>query len=1297
MTNQRIFVLGLSLAPVALACGSDRDPGAVAETTDSSGLALLTQLRARHWEMVPPMDEPGIGPSAGASTTRPVLASAKGVSFQREGVRLRPVFSQTPDASAPAVKVALPVRGAGAFRVEAPESGLAVDVTLRGARDVDAELADGYAIYRGAAPEGGTVLHRPTASGTEDYLTLERRPARAEVVYQIALSPAVAGLRLVADGLELLDAAGTPRLRVAPPYLVGADGNRVDAKLALAGCAADRNPAPPWDRPVVRPGAARCDLVVSWQHADAELAYPAILDPSWSNTASMSVSRTLAASCVLGNGLLLVAGGANGNTTRSSAELYNPQTRTWATTGSMTTARRAATANSLNGGAVIVGGRSGTTGALASAERYFSSTGTFSATGSLSVARFGHTATNLSNGNVLAIGGTNANGTSLDSAQLYAAAAGTWDPAVSLGLALAGHSATRLPDNSVLLVSADSLSSVTLDPAQMQWSQTGQPEIPRRGHTATSLASGKVLIAGGTDASSNPLASAEVYDPPTRSFSRVGNMWHARQGHRASSLSDGRVAVTGNVTGGEDNRAEIFDPTHGTWAPVASTTASRSGHISATLPGDRVLVAGGTDPGNGNTLATAAELDAVNPATSVVEYKLPAAVDANVFPGVFTELWAAVYRPLTLASGTRYPLIVFLHGNHGTCGSGSNPRIDNTCEYTATGTCPLPKVVVPSHTGYAYIATELAARGFIVVSVNANRGINCGNGPSGDPDAILVRSRLVLSHLRQLSAWNRNLESPPANVSALVGHIDFTRVGLMGHSRGGPGMRGAYQLYREAGSMWRTLIGDPITFRGIFEIGPAAGLGSIPDPDNVAWNVLLPMCDDDNTGRLPGQRSYDRFMSIDTETTPLFKSTYAVHGANHNYYNTQWQTSEVQPSQCVGQRTMFSTGTGFSGSAEQRQTGFLPMLAFFETQMRTPAAGNRLGVIFDPRFPAPVEPRVDRNFATGLNPTREGRLEDFVNPTGTSTFGVANQAQNITLAHDFLPEHDGAYKGGIISWTSASNQNFFQSNWAASGTGFNFTGWHFLDLRVDRASDPLNTGATTNFTVRLINGNGTMSGTVNISDYVRLAGPVAGPRGIHSVLQTARIPLSAFSNATLSSIRGVRLTFSSTSSGKVYVGSIRVTWGGAASDFGTALPTTPPTTIPVPPPPQMAAPLVAAQGRSPSEPAGADLRTAAANLVTSGNSLISLRSANTDKVDITVTSTTPFEARDDSLIMRIGDLDVDFITQRTPDLHQVTFRVDRSAFDRVAGGEPVLVRFGREGRSSREWSFGGLDRSRLDR
>src|SRR5206468_4432855 len=100
-----------------------------------------------------------------------------------------------------------------------------------------------------------------------------------EVEYTMALGAAVRGLRLVAGTLELLDEGGAPRLRVSPPYVVGADGVNIGAALALAGCAVDENPSAPWGRAVTAPGASSCTLRVSWPRDG--VSYPAVLDPRW--------------------------------------------------------------------------------------------------------------------------------------------------------------------------------------------------------------------------------------------------------------------------------------------------------------------------------------------------------------------------------------------------------------------------------------------------------------------------------------------------------------------------------------------------------------------------------------------------------------------------------------------------------------------------------------------------------------------------------------------------------------------------------------------------------------------------------------------------------------------------------------------------------------------------------------------------------------------------------------------------------------------------------------------------------
>jgi len=199
--------------------------------------------------------------------------------------------------------------------------------------------------------------------------------------------------------------------------------------------------------------------------------------------------------------------------------------------------------------------------------------------------------------------------------------------------------------------------------------------------------------------------------------------------------------------------------------------------------------------------------------TATAEYRLPAEIDPNVIAGRFTEVWARVYWPDPLPDNS--PMLVFLHGNHGTCGTcpggmfigyqcaDGSPRIDSGSQYTTSGTCPPGSVVSPSHEGYGYVADQLASWGYLVVSINVNRGINAATGVPGDSGLNLTRGRMVLKHLWLLSQWNQGIAPTPDSLGIdLTGKIDFSNVGLMGHSRGGEGQRATYEQYRDAGSPW---------------------------------------------------------------------------------------------------------------------------------------------------------------------------------------------------------------------------------------------------------------------------------------------------------------------------------------------------------------------------------------------------------------------------------------------------------------------------------------------------------------
>jgi hypothetical protein len=539
---------------------------------------------------------------------------------------LRPQFAAAAIAAEPKpATVVLPQLCTGALHLADVASGAAVDISLNGALPVAAQTVGGYVVYPSAFGVGGTVLHRALPSGSEDFINLPTRPATPEVDYGVVVGTGVAGLRLVSGTLEMLDAGGVPRLHVSPPYIVGADGTRTDGALAVAGCAVDSDPSGPWGRAVTAPGASTCTVRVTWP--DAAVVYPAILDPRWTTTGSMGTARFEHTLLLLSTGKALAAGGRSsttGTTALKTAELYDPASGTWSPTGNMTNARRlhsmtqlGTSSNSTTSGKVLVaGGINGTT-STSSAELYSTSAGTWIAAGNLDVARHAHTATLLADGRVLAAGGLNGT-TMLTAAALYnpASGAGTWvattGPVPPTGIK--NHTATLIQttntqlNNHVLLVGGNNGSSTVsavylFDPVQNAFSTLASiPSPPREQHTAVTLANsnGKILVAGGKNGSS-VLASAIVFDPgfSNGTWSAAGTMTTARVGHTmtllpSSIVANGQVLVAGGSSTGSDTlaSAELFSGTS-TWTVTPSMPGPLQGQRAVLLGGNMVLVAGG--------------------------------------------------------------------------------------------------------------------------------------------------------------------------------------------------------------------------------------------------------------------------------------------------------------------------------------------------------------------------------------------------------------------------------------------------------------------------------------------------------------------------------------------------------------------------------------------------------------------------------------------------------------------------------------------------------------------------------
>ena len=231
--------------------------------------------------------------------------------------------------------------------------------------------------------------------------------------------------------------------------------------------------------------------------------------------------------------------------------------------------------------------------------------GTVTALPDLQRARAVHTATRLTDGRVLIIGGCSTNGcggTPLGGqAELFDPRTRSFAAGPTLAEARLGHTATALADGRVLVAGgwpdegrAPLASAEIFDPRSGRFTPAGSMTVARGGHTASRLVDGRVLMVGGQNGSTI-LASAEIFDPSTMRFVAAAQMPRPRDAHAAAVLRDGRVLVAGGRSGREIllDTALLFDPSRNAWTETGRLQEAKYKLALAPLPDGGALLVGG--------------------------------------------------------------------------------------------------------------------------------------------------------------------------------------------------------------------------------------------------------------------------------------------------------------------------------------------------------------------------------------------------------------------------------------------------------------------------------------------------------------------------------------------------------------------------------------------------------------------------------------------------------------------------------------------------------------------------------
>ncbi|MBP1703977.1 MAG: exported protein of unknown function [Chloroflexi bacterium] len=492
--------------------------------------------------------------------------------------------------------------------------------------------------------------------------------------------------------------------------------------------------------------------------------------------------------------------------------------------------------------------------------------------------------------------------------------------------------------------------------------------------------------------------------------------------------------------------------------------------------------------------------------------------------------------------GAPYPVVVIMHGNHPGCPVPEGDTVDRwPCD---------PEVERPNYRGFEYLVRQLAAQGYVALSINVNAENTFG---FGEPVPIERLGQLVDLHLKALSVASSGGENKFG--VELKGRADLSRLAFIGHSQGG---EGAYWLTQEEGlaepDAYAKLGYGPVY--GLLMIAPSANFGGAKGA-RVPLAVILPSCDSDVFNQ-EGQLFYE-ISRLDPEQNEWASSVW-LEQANHNYFNETLRDEAVaRPGrldcepllQPEAQRDFLSIYT----------KDFLEQI-FHKDQ----DAMARLGMDFPAQAPselyglparvASLAPAADR--LRLLLPASSAELE-----TNLAGGSVITESLQITYCMEgyYVPAmKPGSEPCKRVNLVIPGNPAMIVASWFQSGGALRFSLPEETDLRpysaisLRAAVDPLSTLNKADtyqaFTIKLADKEGNTASVRTRGDEPALRFPKGNKEKNDTFdggwftgrvpLTSIRVLLSDFTGVDPSAIREITLLFDQSASGSLFISDIEI-------------------------------------------------------------------------------------------------------------------------------------------------------------